>query len=173
MASTTEDREVTDFFGTFERASETLDPDALVMCFADTFMAADPSGAQPVPRQAFLSVLPRRKEMFAAAGIARVWLSGLNHRSLDENYILAQTEWTAERQDGSAGQSAVTLLSSFVLRRTEDGLRIVFYLNHRDLAEVLAPDSNRPAETDLATSRPNRRGGPEGATIEQAATPTA
>ena len=137
MTSTSDDREVTDFFTMFERASDSLDADDLVRCFAETFMAADPSGAQPVPRDAFLSVLPRRRELFSAAGIGRVSLSRLDHRSLDENYVLAQTEWTAERTGGPAGQDSVALLSTFVLRRTDDGLRIVFYLNHRDLADVL------------------------------------
>ena len=139
MANTSEDLQVTDFFRTFERASDSLDTDALATCFAESFMAADPSGAQPVPRSAFLSVLPRRKDMFEAAGIGRAYLTGLDHQSLDENYLLAYTTWTAERQGGSAaGQAPVTLLSTFILRRTNDGLRIVFYLNHRDLADVLA-----------------------------------
>jgi len=101
-------------------------------------MAADLSGAQPVPRAAFLSVLPRRKELIAAAGIGRVSLTGLDHHGHDESYVLAHTTWTGEREGVSARHDWVTLLSSFILRRTDDGLRIVIYLNHRDLAEVLA-----------------------------------
>ena len=48
-----QDREVAEFFAIFEEASESLDTGALTGCFAESFMAADPSGAQPVPRSGF------------------------------------------------------------------------------------------------------------------------
>ena len=142
MTSTSDDREVTDFFTLFQNASDSLDADALAGCFAESFMAADPSGAQPVPRAAFLAVLPRRKELFATAGIGRVTLTEITHRNLDEHYLLAHTTWTAERHGSSVGQEPVTLLSTFILRRTDDGLRIVFYLNHRDLDDIISPGSD-------------------------------
>ena len=79
MPDTPEDREVVDFFTTFQTASDSLDTDALAACFAESFMAADPSGAQPVPRTTFLSILPKRKAMFTAAGIANASLTGIEH----------------------------------------------------------------------------------------------
>ena len=36
----------------------------------------------------------------------------------------------------------MTLLSTFILHRTTDGLRIVFYLNHKHLTDVLTPDAH-------------------------------
>ena len=135
-----QDREVAEFFAIFEEASESLDTGALTGCFAEAFMAADPSGAQPVPRAGFLSVLPGRKELFAAAGIGRVSLADLTYIDLDEHYLLVHTTWAAPRQGGSAGPGSVTLRSSFILRRTDDGLRIVFYLNHKDLNDILTPE---------------------------------
>ena len=140
MTGTSQDVEVREFFARFESASESLNSDTLGTCFAEVFMAADPSGAQPVPLAGFLSVLPRRKEMFAAAGIGPVTLTDLTHIDLDEHYVLVHTTWTTERRDASDGAGSVTLLSSYILRRSSDGLRIVFYLNHKDLADVLRPD---------------------------------
>ena len=140
MSNTGQDREVAEFFATFEEASDSLDTDAMAGCFAASFMAADPLGAQPVALAGFLSVLPRRKELFTAAGIGRVTLTDLTHSNLDEHYLLVRTTWTAERQGGSAGPGSVTLRSSYILRRTDDGLRIVFYLNHRDLTDIFTPD---------------------------------
>jgi ketosteroid isomerase-like protein len=139
MPDKPEDREVVDFFTRFETASDSLDIDALTACFADSFMAADPSGTQPVPRKAFLSILPQRKAMFTAAGIGKVSLTDLDHQSLDDSYVLAHTTWTAQRDNGGGDRTAVTLLSTFILHRTADGLRIVFYLNHRNLDDVLSP----------------------------------
>lgn len=77
MLDTPEGHKVVGFFTAFGAASDSMDTDALTACFAESFMAADPSGAQPVPRAAFLSVLPKRKAMFTAAGIASVSLTGL------------------------------------------------------------------------------------------------
>jgi hypothetical protein len=63
------DAEVRQFFDSNARASDPLDPDALGGCFAQVFLAADATGAKPVPRAAFLQALPRRVQMFADAGI--------------------------------------------------------------------------------------------------------
>jgi ketosteroid isomerase-like protein len=129
------DNQVEAFFATFTAASEQLDLDRLAELFAETFLAADPAGAQPVPRQAFLAALPRRAELFAAAGIARVVLTGLQHQVLDDTYVLARTDWRAERTGAS---TPVRLSSTFILRRDADRLQVVFYLNHQDLAQTLS-----------------------------------
>ena len=71
------DGQVEAFFETFAAASDQLDVDRLAELFAETFLAADPAGAQSVPGQAFLAALPRRAELFAAAGVARVVLANL------------------------------------------------------------------------------------------------
>ena len=51
-----------------------------------------------------------------------------------------RTTWTAQQQGGSAGPGSVTLRSSFILRRTDDDLSIVFYLNHKALNDILTID---------------------------------
>jgi hypothetical protein len=79
--------------------------------------------------------LERLAELFAAAGITRVALADLQHQPLDNTYVLARTDWRAERAGAS---SSVRLSSTSILRREEDRLRVVFYLNHQDLARVLS-----------------------------------
>jgi ketosteroid isomerase-like protein len=129
------DGQVEAFFDAFAAASDQLDTDRLAELFAETFLAADPAGVQAVPRQAFLQALPRRAGLFAAAGIARVVLTGLQHQALDDTYVLARTDWRGERTTASA---PVRLSSTFILRRDADRLRVVFYLNHQDLAQALS-----------------------------------
>ena len=129
------DGQVQAFFATFAAASDQLDLERLAELFAETFLAADPAGVQAVPRQAFLRALPRRAELFAAAGITRVALADLRHQPLDNTYVLARTDWRAERAGASR---SVRLSSTFILRRDADRLRVVFYLNHQDLARVLS-----------------------------------
>ena len=43
-----------------------------------------------------------------------------------------------------SGGKPVVLSSSFILHRGDDGLRIVFHLNHQDLAQVLSSGTSRP-----------------------------
>ena len=135
MPDPTLDAQVRGFFDRFAGASDDLDVDALGELFDETFLAADPDGARPVPRAQFLQVLPRRAELFAAAGIGRVVLTDLEHQVLDDTYVLARTGWRGER---SGGEPPVRLASSFLLRRDGEGLRVVLYLNHQDLRQVLS-----------------------------------
>jgi ketosteroid isomerase-like protein len=128
------DGQIQAFFDSFATASDTLDVDRLAELFAETFLAADPAGARPVPRQAFLQALPRRAELFAAAGITRIVLADLQVQALDDTYVLARTEWRAERAGASP---PVRLSSTFILRREADRLQVVCYLNHQDLARTL------------------------------------
>jgi 2-haloacid dehalogenase len=139
MPDPTLDDQVRSFFDTFARASDTLDVDDLGELFGETFLAADPGGAQPVPRELFLQALPRRAELFRAAGITRVVLTDLRHEALDDSYVLARTGWRAERGPAAAGAPGpVRLSSTFLLRRDGDRLRVVLYLNHQDLGKVLS-----------------------------------
>jgi ketosteroid isomerase-like protein len=135
MSEPSLDGQVEAFFAAFAAASDQLDVDRLAELFAETFLAADPAGVQAVPRQAFLRVLPRRAELFAAAGVARVVLANLQHHALDATYVLARTDWRAERTGAS---TPVRLSSTFILRRDADRLQVVFYLNHQDLVRALS-----------------------------------
>jgi ketosteroid isomerase-like protein len=134
MSELTLDGQVKGFFDTFAAASDRLEVDRLAELFAETFLAADPAGVQPVPRQAFLRALPRRAELFAAAGIDRMVLDDLQCHPLDGTYVLARTDWRGERATAS---DPVRLSSTFILRRDGDQLRVVFYLNHQDLTRAL------------------------------------
>ena len=136
MPEPTVDARIRDFFDTFATAAQSLDRDALRGCFAEAFVSADPAGTQVVAREMFLDFLPRRAALFASAALASPTLSSVSHTVLDDHYVLVDTSWTADRPAAAGGP--VTLLSTFVVHLSADGPRIVFYLNHRDLTQVLA-----------------------------------
>jgi hypothetical protein len=109
----------------FQHFSADADRNALAECFADVFLVGDASGAQPVPREAFLRSLPKRAEMFAKAGVGKPELAELSYDVLDESYIFARTEWCAD---------PIRLVASYLVHRNEDGaLHVVVYLNHKGL----------------------------------------
>ncbi|GIF25803.1 hypothetical protein BJ973_003076 [Actinoplanes tereljensis] len=116
------------FFHTFACAS--LQPEQLGACFADSFLAADGTGARPVTRDDFLRALPRRAAAFADAGLGPTVLTALTETRLDDHYWLVRTEWSALRP---AGGDPLPLASSFVLHDDGESLRIVLYLNHEGL----------------------------------------
>ncbi len=98
--------------------------------FADPFLYADPSGAHPVPREAFLKSLPARVRMFADAGVGRARLTAVDQQRLDDHYLLVRTEWEAPRL---AGGDPVHLSSSYLMHDDGARLQVVAYLNHQGL----------------------------------------
>jgi hypothetical protein len=123
------------FFAEFERAGNVLDLTSIEAQYAPFFLSADPNGTQPVPRDAFLAALPKRREMFASVGGTVSHLTGIRETRLDANYVLVDTDWVMSV--GSGGKD-IDLSSTFILRKEGNELRIVLYLNHQDVAVLIA-----------------------------------
>jgi hypothetical protein len=123
------------FFDRYAHAGDRLDDTALTDSFHEVFLSLDPTAATPVPRAALLAALPRRKEMFESAGVGTMVLSTLGESPLDELHTLAHASWTAPVESGEP----LTLSSTFLLRRDATGApwRIVVYLNHQDVGELI------------------------------------
>lgn len=51
--------------------------------------------------------------------------------------MLVDTEWVAELRDETGRADVLPLSSVFVLRRENDALRIVLYLNRQDIVAVI------------------------------------
>ncbi len=128
--------DVRDFFTAFEAAGSTGAPAAVGPLFAPVFLNADPSGTMPVPREALLAALGQRAGMFAAAGLGPARLTGSEQTDLDDWYVLVKTTWLMDPLEVGSG-AAIELRSTFILRRQDGGLTVVFYLNHQDITAVL------------------------------------
>jgi ketosteroid isomerase-like protein len=126
--------EVAAFLARFERNANGGDAGEVAAQFADTFMAADASGARAVPSFALLKAIPERRKMFERLGSSVTTLASVEEMRLDERYVLLRLEWLMKFEPGGR---EITLRSTFVVHRAEDGWKIVFYLNHEDLATVL------------------------------------
>ncbi|MEO7015908.1 MAG: hypothetical protein ABI130_04360 [Leifsonia sp.] len=110
-------------------STEVSDFFAQPLRFASTFVSADPKGAAPVERARLAEALPKRKAMFDAAGVGHLTLRSLTETVLDDDYVLAETRWAAPIEGGGEFETAAT----YILRRTPEGLEVVFYLNHVDV----------------------------------------
>lgn len=127
------DADVSRWLETFRQASADVDLDTLGACFADVFLSGDASGSRPVPRESFLAVLPGRVRAAQDAGIGRAELKAASASPLDERWLLLRTTWAAPRTDGGE----LTMASSFLLHRSDSGLRATVYLNHEGLPRSL------------------------------------
>ena len=125
---------VTGFFARFASAREPLDMELLRPLFAQRFLVLDPGTVMALDRESFLRALPGRERFFASAGAGRSRLTSLCEQILDARHTLVSTEWSVPFSSGPA----LTLCSSFLLRRSEDDWQIVVYLNHQDLAAALS-----------------------------------
>ena len=109
----------------------------LIACFAETFVAGGPQGAKAVRASDFALALPKRYQLFAQMGCRRTELIGVEEHRLDARYVSARTRWrlTFER----AGQEALPLEveSTYLVDAGEDAFRILVYLAHDDIMEML------------------------------------
>ena len=120
------DADVQTFLDAFDRA-----PDSTF--FAERFLTADPSRAVITDRAALDAALPARREMFARAGVGPLTRAAAAQLDLDPWHVLLGVEWEASRPG-----SPLRLDATFLVRREQEVLRILAYLNHRDITQLLA-----------------------------------
>ena len=70
-------------------------------------------------------------------------LDQLEETPLDDDHTLVRTSWILRLRD--APQGPMSLTSTFVLRREQGAWRIVFYLNHQDMAKLFSSLATRAA----------------------------
>lgn len=102
--------------------------------FAAQFLAVDPVRALVLTPEVLAGALPGRRKMFDAAGVGEIRRGEARQLRLDDRHLLVAAEWSAER----AGAAPLRLASTFLVRREPDGPRILVYLNHHDVAALLA-----------------------------------
>lgn len=123
-----------EFLESFE-CSRAAGADAAAL-YAETFLAAGPEGARCVRLEDFLKALPKRKEMFEAAGCKRTELASVTETPLDERYTMARTKWrmTFARE---GGERLVEVESTFLVDMGGEKPRILAYLSHQDALRLV------------------------------------
>ena len=126
---------IKEFFDHYEEANAEFDVVKIASFYADVFMFASPQGAQPVKKDDFVKILPRRKEFFGSLGLVASKVERVEASDLDPSYVLARVLWkiriTRSGKDPAESENS----SSYVLRGSGDSFRIVFQVDHQDLAE--------------------------------------
>jgi Domain of unknown function (DUF4440) len=125
---------VREFFEAYARATASCDPAFLESAYGETFMFAGPNGVHSVKRDEFLKVVPKRKAFFAGVGLVASVIRSLDETALDTQHVMVKAFWEFRFQ--KEGREVVDEgAATYVLRREEGGLRILFQLDHQDLTK--------------------------------------
>ncbi|WP_427889158.1 hypothetical protein ACQHIV_37935 [Kribbella sp. GL6] len=124
--------EVVDFFRRYEAvAADGSRSDELLTIFHPTFLAVDPSTVSTVPVERLIATLPAREQLFAAHGVTGMRLESVRESPIDAVHTLADTTWSLQPDGGEV------VTSTFLLRLEGGEWRILVYLNHHNIRDVL------------------------------------
>jgi hypothetical protein len=126
------------FFQTFAQKSSEESIPSQVSLFADPFLSADPHGTRCVRLEDFAAELPRRKMLFDRLGCRPAVLVNLEETHLDARYVLARTTWRFDFARANPEEAEHVLADSTYLVDTgTEGFKIVMYMAHQDIMQVL------------------------------------
>jgi hypothetical protein len=131
------DRSMEAMFRRFETLSAAADVEGLAALYAPSFLMAGPAGAQVVKASDLVHAIPRRKQLFDAAGCRSTTLLSVQETRLDDRYSQVRTEWqwAFVRTDGAAAE--IALPATFIVDRAAGGGQIVCYINHADVVAIM------------------------------------
>lgn len=104
--------------------------------FHDPFFSLDPSTATLVSREQLAMALPMRRQMFGAAGARGTTLRDIEVQRLDAEHAVVRTRWHLEFADKAA--EPLILESSYLMRLVDGEWQVIAYINHHDIAQLLA-----------------------------------
>jgi hypothetical protein len=126
------------FFQSYGQKSSEDDIPALVSQFTDPFLSADPHGSRCVRVEDFAAALPKRKLLFDRLGCKPAVLVNLQETQLDARYVLAKTTWRFDfARTNSPEPEQVLADSTFLVDIGEEEFKIVMYMAHQDIMQVL------------------------------------
>ena len=142
------------FISTFERNANHCAPSTVVAQFADTFIAAGPSGSMAVRASDFASALAMRKQLFAKAGCKSSKLVSKKETLLGDRFAVLDTCWRFEFAPENGSAWDVETRSSFFLDLGDDlrvdDPKILVYAACQDILKLLkereiSQQANAPA----------------------------
>jgi ketosteroid isomerase-like protein len=125
------------FFLEFEGANASSDVTGIGDLYAQTFMFAGPNGVKVVKKEDFLKVVPKMKVHFASLGLAQTQIQTVEVSTITSKYLLVNTAWKMTVRNSGGSKQVDTFATYIVEQEAEDSFRIVFQIDHQDLASVI------------------------------------
>lgn len=102
----------------------------------DTFMFGNAQGVQPVRKEDFVKVLPRRKDFMKTAGLLSSHVDSVEASPLDSKYILMKTVWNINFRANNGDEVTRKTSAIYVVSTIGDSFEVVFQLDHQDLMKI-------------------------------------
>ena len=134
------------FMSSYECNTENADPAAVAGQFADPFLAAGPEGSIVVPAAVFARNLPGRKRLFDSAGLKNAKVVDRRDTMIGDRYVLVDTQWQMDFNPKGELAVSITVSSSFLIDMGGTAPKILVYLPHRDIFQLLRNQGLLPAE---------------------------
>jgi hypothetical protein len=132
---------VTDLDADIRRLFGRFNTDEGADLFHDTFLSLDPTSVHVLGREQLRAALPRRRQLFDSVGAGDPELVELDVDRLDSRHALARSTWHAPLPDD---RDPLVLAATYLLREEAGEWRVVLYLNHQDVVELLREAAARP-----------------------------
>jgi hypothetical protein len=125
------------FFKSWELNMSTGNIPALIANFAEVFMYARPQGTRSVRASDFALALPKRKQLLDKLRCQPTVLVSLTETKLDSCFTMARTQWCMTFAKDESDPQQILVDSTYIVRTGDGVFKIVFYLAHQDIMEIL------------------------------------
>ena len=125
------------FIQTFARNTAEGKAAELIAQFADSFLFAGPAGSQWVRACDFAMALPKRRQFFEKFGHRATELADVRETRLDDRYALVHSRWRFTFEPAENAPFTLDTESSFLVDAGAEPFRILMYLAHEDILEIL------------------------------------
>lgn len=139
--------DLTTFFRSFERFSNSDDPTSGIAQFADPFLYAGPEASRVVPVAHFALALQKRKQWCHQAGCKSTSLVSKEETPLDARYTLVATRWRIELDRGGGSAKGIEVGSTFLVDTAGAEPKILMYIAHQDLIQLLEAQGESSGES--------------------------
>jgi hypothetical protein len=136
---------IENFFTEYANHTDKGNVPEIIACYAEVFLAGGPQGAQPVRAADFALALPKRYQLFASMGCRTTHLIGLQENWLDARYVAVRTQWRLAFERPGAERLPIVVESTHLVDAAVEPFRILVYLAHSDIMEVLKRHGIVPA----------------------------
>lgn len=122
-----------EFLRKYETAIAGPDSSAISALYADVFLFGAPQGTQPITKDDFLQIVPKRKRWFASIGSVESKGALIEERSLDSKYLLVKTKWTMTFEKTGRPKRNIDTFATYILEWHGEAAKIVFQIDHQEL----------------------------------------
>ncbi len=127
---------LSEFFRRYSRSSLGPEPELLADLYDASFLAAGPRGGAAFNNdEAFLEWLRQVNEGNRKSGMTAVVVDEVVETPLSDAYTIATVTWAATFR--KTGDEPIRFRISYLLRQTDDTLKVAAFISHEDQEEVM------------------------------------